>query len=64
MARYKEAQVFKVRREYLLEKLSIEEVEMREVVQDPHQAVAGQPFGLLHAVWCALKVKIRPRDEL
>lgn len=64
MGRYKEARVFKVRREYLLEKLSIEEVEMREVVQDPLQAVSGQPFGLLHAVWWALKVKLRPRDEL
>lgn len=62
MVRHKESQVFKVRREYLLGKLSLEEVESPEMVQDPLHAVSGQAFGYLRAVWCALKAKLRPRD--
>lgn len=64
MARFQAAQVFKVRREHLLEKLSIEEIEAREVVQDPLVAVPAKPFGHLHAVWAELIGKLKPRDEL
>lgn len=64
MARFQAAQVFKVRREYLLEKLTIEEIEAREIVQDPLHAVPPQPFGHLHAVWCEVKRHLWPGDEL
>lgn len=64
MARFQAAQVFKVRGEYLLEELSIEEIEAREIVQDPLHAVPTEPFGHLHAVWAELIEKLKPRDEL
>ena len=64
MARFHAAQVFKVRSEYLLEKLNIEDVEAREIVQDPLHAVPTEPFGHLHAVWAELIEKLKPRDEL
>lgn len=64
MARFQAAQVFKVRREHLLEKLSIEEIEAREVVRDPLAAVPAKPFGHLHEVWAELIGKLKPRDEL
>jgi len=64
MARFQAAQVFKVRREHLLEKLSIEEIGAREVVQDPLAAVPAKPFGHLHEVWTELIGKLKPRDEL
>jgi len=64
MARQQAAQVFKVRREYLLEKLSIEEIEAREIVQDPLHAVPAKPFGHLHEVWEGLRERRQPADEL
>ena len=64
MARHQAAQVFKVQREYLLEKLSIEEIEAREIVQDPLHAVPAKPFGHLHEVWEGLREKRQPGDEL
>ena len=64
VARWQAEQVFKVRREYLLEKLSVQEIETREVVQDPLGAVPAKPFGHLNTVWAALIAQLQPRDEL
>lgn len=64
MARWQEAQIFKVQRPHLLERLSLPEIEAREVVQDPLDAVPPQPFGHLNAAWCELKGHFRPGDEL
>jgi hypothetical protein len=64
MARWRAAQVFKVRREYLLEKLSVQEIEAREVVQDPLGAVPTLPFGHLSGVWAELIAQLQSRDEL
>ena len=64
MARQKEAEVFRVQAQHLLEKLTIEEIEARELVQDPLNAVPRQPFGHLNSVWSELKSRMQPGDEL
>ncbi|MBF0583413.1 MAG: hypothetical protein HQL80_04165 [Magnetococcales bacterium] len=44
---------FAVNREHLQERLTVQEVEMREVVTDPLKAVPELPFGHLNAAWQA-----------
>jgi hypothetical protein len=51
MARQREEEIFKVRPQYLLERLTIDEIEAREMVQDPLSAVPQLPFGHLNVVW-------------
>lgn len=55
---------FKVERIHLLERLSIQAVEAREVVHDPMGAVPRSPFGHLHPVWLAFKASLVPGDEI
>lgn len=64
LRRYRESRVFKVRQEHLQERLSIAEIERREIVQDPLQAVPELPFGHLHAIWCDIKSSMQPGDGL
>ena len=64
LRRRQEARIFRVRPDYLRERMSVEEVERREVVHDPLRAVPDLPFGHLHTIWRDLKSGIRPGDEL
>ncbi len=42
---------FAVEKKYLIERLSVEEIEQREIVEDPLKAVPALPFGHLHDAW-------------
>jgi hypothetical protein len=64
MARQREEEVFKVKRRHLLERLTVDQIEDREMVQDPLIAVPKLPFGHLNGVWCQVKAAIQPGDEL
>jgi hypothetical protein len=55
--------VFKVQRQHLLERLTVAQIEAREMVEDPLQAVLSLPFGHLNAVWCDLVAGLSPGDE-
>lgn len=46
-----EEREFAVEREHLLERLTLQEIEMREVVTDPLKAAPDSPFGHLNAAW-------------
>ncbi|MEI6116394.1 MAG: hypothetical protein WCP99_17735, partial [Burkholderiales bacterium] len=48
-----EEQEFTVDRDHLLDRLTIQEIEKREVVTDPLDAVPEFPFGHLNAAWTA-----------
>ncbi len=55
---------FSVRKEDLIEKLSRELVEAREMVIDPLDAVPALPFGHLNAAWTEFTVELDPGCEL
>lgn len=55
---------FAVERQHLLKRLSVAEVEAREVVVDPLQAVPELPFGHLNAAWQEFLKDTRVDDEL
>jgi hypothetical protein len=55
--------VFKVQRQHLLERLTVAQIEAREMVEDPLQAVPALPFGHLNAAWCDLVAGLAPGDE-
>ncbi len=42
---------FAVESKHLQERLSVREIEQREIVADPLKAVSGLPFGHLHQAW-------------
>jgi len=63
-ARKREEAVFKVKAQHLLERLTVEEIESREMVYDPLSAVPELPFGHLHDVWTQLKAAMQTKDEL
>jgi hypothetical protein len=42
---------FAVESKHLQERLSVQEIERREIVDDPLKAVPGIPFGHLHQAW-------------
>ena len=46
-----EEREFAVEREHLLERLTVQEIERREVVTDPLKAAPDLPFGHLNAAW-------------
>lgn len=49
--RREEVRAFAVEHEHLLERLTVGEIEKRELVTDPFKAVPDLPFGHLHAAW-------------
>jgi hypothetical protein len=55
---------FVVRREQLVERLTVAEVERRELVSDPLKAAPELPFGHLNARWRRFRAEIRRQDEL
>jgi hypothetical protein len=46
-----EEREFAVEREHLLERLTVQEIERREVVADPLKAAPDSPFGHLNTAW-------------
>jgi hypothetical protein len=56
--------VFTVARADLREKNSFEEIERRELVEDPLNCVPNLPFGHLHDAWLQFKQKASPQDEI
>jgi hypothetical protein len=64
VARQREEEIFNVKPQYLLERLSVDQIEAREMVQDPLSAVPQLPFGHLNAVWSQVKSAMQPGDEL
>lgn len=48
---FPEEREFAVDREHLLERLTVQEIEMRELVTDPLKAAPELPFGHLNAAW-------------
>ena len=63
-AREREEAIFKVKPRHLLERLTVDEIEAREVVQDPLNAVPKVSFGHLNAVWAQVKEAMQAGDEL
>ena len=63
-AQEREEAVFKVKAQHLLERLTAEEIESREMVYDPLNAVPNLPFGHLNEVWAQLKAAKQTKDEL
>jgi hypothetical protein len=56
--------VFGVKRPHLLERLTIQEVEKREMVNDPLNAVPPLPFGHLNRRWEELLGTVQEDDEV
>ena len=54
----------RILKEHLLERLSPDEVERRELVSDPLDAVPNVPFGHLHARWMEFRAALGPEDEI
>ncbi len=50
--------------EDLLQPKTIEEIEQREIVQDPLGAVPALPFGHLAAGWISFRSQLEPGDEI
>jgi hypothetical protein len=59
-----EPQKFAVSNDDLDEKISIAEIEQRELVTDPLKAVPNLPFGHLHSTWVAFRDSLDPDAEL
>lgn len=55
---------YRIERKHLHERMTLEEVERREMVSDPLGAVPSLPFGHLHPVWAQIKANLKPRDQL
>jgi hypothetical protein len=64
MARQREEEIFKVKPQHLLKRLTVDEIEASELVQDPLNAMPKVPFGHLNAVWSQVKEAMQPGDEL
>ena len=56
--------VFRVESQHLLERLSVPEIERREIVVDPLQAVPELPFGHLNAAWQGFLKDCSEDDEV
>jgi hypothetical protein len=55
---------FAVERQHLTERLTLQEIEVREQVEDPLGAVPAKPFGHLHEAWSVFSAQITDKDEL
>ena len=59
-----EEREFAVERSHLQERLTVPQIEAREVVTDPLGAVSDVPFGHLHVAWKAFVERVGADDEL
>lgn len=55
---------FAAQQEFLKEKLTIEQIEARELYQDPLRVTPNLPFGHLNAAWEEFKLQLKSDDEL
>lgn len=55
---------FSVVEEHLADMLELHEVERREMVTDPFDAVPAKPFGYLNARWTAFRTALTPEDQV
>lgn len=55
---------FEVVRSDLIERVSIEQIEERERVEDPLRAVPDLPFGHLYGVWAEFRDALKSGDEI
>lgn len=55
---------FAVKREHLLELLTVPDIEAREVVEDPLGAVPPRPFGHLNETWVRFAEGVGAEDEI
>lgn len=55
---------FAVKREHLLERLTVPDIEAREVVEDPLGAVPPRPFGHLNETWVRFAEGVGAEDEI
>jgi hypothetical protein len=59
-----EERTFSVERAHLQKRLTVQEIEAREMVDDPLGAVPNVPFGHLHQAWCSFLDGRANGDEL
>ena len=57
-------ELFAAQQEFLKEKLTIEQIEARELYQDPLRVTPNLPFGHLNAAWEEFKLQLKSDDEL
>lgn len=55
---------FRVLEEHLVEELTLEEIEEREMVSDPLGGAPERPFGHLHGVWASFLENLPPDGRL
>lgn len=55
---------FAVEIKHLQERLSVHEIEQREIVADPLKAVSGLPFGHLHQAWAKFLADLPEEAEV
>ena len=55
---------FAVESKHLQERLSVQEIEQREIVDDPLKAVPGLPFGHLHQAWAKFLADLPEEAEV
>jgi len=55
---------FKVQRERLIEPLTIEDIEYREIIHDPLNAVPAKPFGHFYPAWEKFRSQLGPVDQI
>jgi len=58
------AAAFRISKGHLVERLTISEIEQREIVSDPHNAVTELPFGHLNKPWVAYLDELQPDGEI
>ena len=58
------AAAFRISKDNLVEKLTISEIEKREMVSDPHNAVPDLPFGHLNKPWVNYLDELQPDGEI
>lgn len=54
----------KLNKDHLEEKLSLDDIEAREYIYDPLNAVPHLPFGHNNSLWVKFKVQLEEEDEL
>ena len=59
-----EERAFSVERAHLQKRLTVQEIEAREMVDDPLGAAPNVPFGHLNATWCSFLQGCADGDEL
>jgi len=59
-----EPEEFSVRKQDLVEKMTIIEIENKEMVEDPLAAVPSKPFGFLNQAWQNLITQLQQEDTI